>query len=71
MYVDIEREINVTKGSQQVRLIADLFIIAPFLIYMSTKKVVSKTDKMIFIAIAASTIWYNTRNYLELKHKNK
>tara|TARA_R110002020_G_scaffold44348_5_gene128005 strand:- start:3814 stop:4020 length:207 start_codon:yes stop_codon:yes gene_type:complete len=67
MYDDVERNISETQNSQKVRLIADLLIIAPFLIYMSTKTKVTPTDKTIFIAIAAATIYYNTKNFIEYK----
>lgn len=63
MYADVERNMDEFKKGQQVRLVADLVIIAPFLLYMSTKSEVSKVDKSVFIAIAAATIWYNARNY--------
>jgi hypothetical protein len=64
MYVDVERDIEETKSSQKVRLVADMLVIAPFLLYMSSKKTVTKTDKAIFIGIAVATILYNTRNFI-------
>jgi hypothetical protein len=65
MYADIQRNLDELKKSQNVRLVADLLIIAPFLLYMSTKSKVSQVDKSVFIAISAATIWYNARNYSE------
>ena len=64
-YADVEREIEETEKSQRVRLISDLLIIAPFLIYMSSKKTVTKTERTIFLGIAAATILYNARNYIQ------
>jgi hypothetical protein len=64
MHVDVPRNIEETNKSQKVRLIADLAIIAPFLLYMSSKSTVTKTDKAIFVGIALATIWYNARNYI-------
>ena len=71
MYDDVERSLDEFKSGQNVRLFADLFVIAPFLIYMSTKKSVSKFDKAMFIGIALATIVYNTKNYIDLKKRNQ
>jgi hypothetical protein len=71
MYDDVERGLDEFKSGQNVRLFADLFVIAPFLIYMSTKNSVSKTDKAIFVGIALATIVYNTKNYIDLKKRNE
>lgn len=70
MYKDIERNIDETISGQKVRLIADLLIIAPFLLYMSTKKTINKNEKLIFTGIAIATILYNTKNFIEYKKRN-
>ena len=54
--------------SQNIRLI-DVFIIAPFLIYVGNKaKGISSFERNMIYVIGAATLIYNGKNYL--KNKN-
>lgn len=50
--------------SQSVRLL-DVFVLAPYLIYLAQKKELAKLDKQMLIIIAGATIVYNGRNYIK------
>ena len=50
--------------SQSVRLL-DVFVLAPYLIYLAQKKELTKLDKQMLIIIAGATIVYNGRNYIK------
>jgi hypothetical protein len=49
---------------QEVRLI-DVFVIAPFLIYVSNNKNLSKPIRLGLFVIGVSTLIYNGHNYLK------
>jgi hypothetical protein len=49
---------------QKVRLI-DVFVIAPFLIYVSSNKSLSNPIRLGLFAIGVSTLVYNGHNYLK------
>lgn len=49
---------------QKVRLI-DVFVIAPFLIYVSSDKNLSNSVRFGLFAIGVSTLVYNANNYLK------
>lgn len=51
---------------QDIRLI-DVFILAPFLIYVSTKKELSLPIRLTLLCFGAATIIYNGKNYLKNK----
>lgn len=53
-----------TQKSQIIRL-ADVFLIAPYLIYLSTKEKISSTDKGLLITLGLATLVYNGANYLK------
>ena len=50
--------------SQTVRLI-DLFLIVPYLIFISQKKGLNNIDKQFLLVTGIATIFYNLSNYLE------
>jgi len=53
--------------TQSIRL-ADVFLLAPFMIYFGLKaKGVSKTEKSIMIVAGVGTALYNLNNYLKQK----
>lgn len=66
----IREEANSTvkevQKSQGVRLI-DVFFIAPFLIYASSKNQLTRLDKNILFALGVATLYYNGVNYLKNK----
>ena len=62
---EVERSIEDVKRTQKVRLIADLLIFAPYLVYLSTKQKLSPTDKTILVVVAGVTIVYNTKNFFK------
>ena len=50
--------------SQTVRLV-DVFVIAPYLIFISQKKGLNNIDKQFLLVTGIATIFYNLSNYLE------
>lgn len=59
-----ENTVIETQKSQIIRL-ADVFLIAPYLIYLSTKQKISSTDKTLLITLGLATLVYNGANYLK------
>ena len=59
-----ESSVEEFQKSQNVRLL-DVFVLAPYLIYLSSKNNLSKLDKGLLIFIAGATIVYNGRNYIK------
>lgn len=55
-----EKEI---KRSQNVRLWGDLILIAPYLVWLSTKSKITDFDKVALISIGAATFFYNLYYY--------
>jgi len=55
---------------QQVRLL-DVFVVAPFLFYVGTKKELPKTLRLGLIVLAGATLIYNGRNYLNALQNKK
>lgn len=55
--------------SQAIRL-ADVFLIAPYLLYVSSKRELSEFDRNIIFGIGVATLVYNAFNYFE-NYKNK
>ena len=50
--------------SQTVRLV-DVFVIAPYLIFISQKNTLSNIDKQFLLVTGIATLFYNLSNYLE------
>ena len=50
--------------SQRVRLI-DVFIIAPYLIFISQKKTINNIDQQFLLITGIAALFYNLNNYLE------
>ena len=48
---------------QKVRLL-DVFVVAPFLFYVGTRKELSQTLRLGVIVLGAATLIYNGKNYL-------
>jgi hypothetical protein len=49
---------------QKVRLL-DVFVVAPFLFYVGTRKELPQTLRLGLIVLAAATLIYNGKNYLD------
>ncbi len=49
---------------QNVRLL-DVFVVAPFLFYVGTRKELPQTLRLGLIVLAAATLIYNGKNYLD------
>ena len=49
---------------QKVRLL-DVFVVAPFLLYVGTRKELPQTLRLGLIVLAAATLIYNAKNYLD------
>jgi hypothetical protein len=54
---------------QQVRLI-DVFVIAPFCIYVASQKTLSNPIRLGLVVLGISTFIYNGNNYLKNLPKN-
>ena len=54
---------NKVDKSQAVRLV-DVFLIAPYLIYLGTNKKLSPLNRTLLIGLGVATAVYNGRNYL-------
>lgn len=63
---EAESTVTEVQKSQAIRL-ADVFLIAPYLIYLSTKKNITTLDSGILILLGVSTLLYNGMNYLNNK----
>jgi hypothetical protein len=60
---------NEIGKTQNIRL-ADVFLLAPFMIYFGLKaRGVSKTEKSIMIVAGVGTAIYNLNNYLKQKEQ--
>jgi hypothetical protein len=53
---------------QQIRLL-DIFVVAPFCIYVATKKSLSKPIRLGLFVLGISTLIYNGNNYLKNKYE--
>jgi len=51
---------------QKVRLL-DVFVIAPVLMYASTKKQLSDSMRLTILGIGVATLIYNAHNYIKAK----
>lgn len=61
-----ESTVTEIQKSQAIRLV-DVFFIAPYLIYLSTKSKTTELDRNILIVLGVSTLLYNGINYLKNK----
>jgi len=52
---------------QKVRLL-DVFVIAPVLIYASTKKELNDPLRLAILGIGVATLIYNAHNYMKAKN---
>ena len=57
-------------GVQQVRLL-DVFVVAPFLFYVGTRRELPQTLRFGLIALGAATLIYNGKNYLDAVQDKK
>lgn len=65
-----ENTVIEVQKSQTIRL-ADVFLIAPYLFYVSSKSKLSRFDKNLLFGLGVATLVYNGFNYLEnIKNKN-
>lgn len=65
-----ENTVIEVQKSQTIRL-ADVFLIAPYLFYVSYKSKLSRFDKNLLFGLGVATLVYNGFNYLEnIKNKN-
>lgn len=55
---------------QKVRLL-DVFVVAPFLFYVGTRKELPQTIRLGVIVLAAATLIYNGKNYLDAVQDKK
>jgi hypothetical protein len=53
-----------TNDVQMVRLL-DVFVVAPFLFYVGTRKELPQTLRLGLIVLGAATLIYNGKNYLD------
>jgi hypothetical protein len=62
--IEINRRSNIVGlNVQDIRLI-DVFIIAPFLLYVSSKKELSPMVRLTLFTFGSLTLLYNANNYL-------
>jgi hypothetical protein len=62
--IEINRRSNIVGlNVQDIRLI-DVFIIAPFLLYVSSKKELSPMVRLTLLTFGSLTMLYNANNYL-------
>lgn len=65
--IEINRRDNLFGlNVQDIRLI-DVFVIAPFLLYVGTKKELSLPIRLTLLTFGAATLIYNGKNYLKNK----
>lgn len=67
MKVELIEEADSTvievQKSQIIRL-ADVFLIAPYLLYLSSKDKITNLDRNALIVLGVSTLLYNGMNYI-------
>lgn len=63
---EAESTVTEVQKSQIIRL-ADVFLIAPYLLYLSTKDKITNLDRNLLIVLGVSTLLYNGMNYLNNK----
>jgi len=63
----VKSKIEEVQKSQIIRL-ADVFLIAPFLFYVSSKKSINRFDRNMLFGLAVATLVYNGINYIENKN---
>ena len=62
--IEINRRSNIVGlNVQDIRLI-DVFVIAPFLLYVSSKKELSPMVRLTLLTFGSLTLLYNANNYL-------
>ncbi len=57
-------KVEEIQKSQAIRLV-DVFFIAPYLIYVSTKSKITELDKYLLLGLGVATLVYNGFNYYE------
>lgn len=55
---------------QNIRLL-DVFVVAPFLIYVGTRGQISQTLRIGVVALGVATLLYNGKNYLDALQDKK
>jgi hypothetical protein len=55
---------------QKVRLL-DVFVVAPFLFYVGTRKELPQTLRLGVVALGVATLLYNGKNYLDAIQNKK
>ena len=60
--------VKEVQKSQSVRLI-DVFFIAPYLLYVSSKSQLTRLDKNLLFVLGVATLYYNGINYMKNKKK--
>jgi hypothetical protein len=60
--------VSEVQKSQAVRL-ADVFLIAPYLLYVSSKRELSELDRNLLFGLGVATLFYNAINYIQNKNK--
>ena len=63
-----ENTVLEVQKSQAVRL-ADVFLIAPYLLYVSSKRELSELDRNLLFGLGVATLFYNAINYIQNKNK--
>lgn len=63
---EAESTVTEVQKSQIIRL-TDVFFIAPYLLYLSTKDKITNLDRNLLILLGVSTLLYNGMNYLNNK----
>lgn len=63
-----ESTVLEVQKSQAVRL-ADVFLIAPYLLYVSSKRELSELDRNLLFGLGVATLFYNAINYIQNKNK--
>ncbi len=61
-----ESTVLEVQKSQAIRL-ADVFLIAPYLLYVSSKRELSELDRNLLFGIGVATLFYNAINYIQNK----
>lgn len=61
-----ESTVLEVQKSQAIRL-ADVFLIAPYLLYVSSKRELSELDRNLLFGLGVATLFYNAINYLQNK----
>jgi len=63
-----ESTVLEVQKSQAIRL-ADVFLIAPYLLYVSSKRELSELDRNLLFGLGVATLFYNAVNYIQNKNK--